>query len=283
MDKREELLTDYESLQEAFVRFSETSSRLERKYHMLLEETAKLREIIKQKDIEMKRQERLALLGETAAAIAHEVRNPLGSIKLFASLLKKDLEGNNGAIELIDHIDSSVVALDQVVKNILLFAKDQRIHFAPVNIHSIIREQVAVFEKGLPATGSIQLDLTANEYFWGNEISLRHVFHNLILNAFQASSYKCCVTIRSKDIGSEKCQIIVQDNGPGVKEGMLERIFDPFVTTKNEGTGLGLAVVRKILIEHQATIMCINENGAKFTMEFPRRMDLDQLDGGNDE
>lgn len=283
MDKPGEILPDYQSLQEAFRRFSETSAKLERKYHMLLEETAKLREIIKQKDIEMKRQERLALLGETAAAIAHEVRNPLGSIKLFASLLKKDLHDNPGAIELVGHIDSSIVALDQVVKNILLFSKDQKTHFAPINLHSIIKEQVVIFERGLPASAVIDMHLEANDYIWGNEVSLRHVFYNLILNSLQSTSYKCRIRISTRDVGQDWCEVIVHDNGPGITPDIIDKIFDPFVTTKNEGTGLGLAVVRKILIEHKATICCSNEDGAKFVMQFPKKISIDQNIGGDNE
>lgn len=262
---------DYESLKEAFIRFNEASARLERKYQMLLEETATLREIIKQKDIEMKRQERLALLGETAAAIAHEVRNPLGAIKLFASLLRKDIQDNAKAVELVDQIGTSINALDQVVRNILLFSKDQKMNFAPVHLHSIIQEQVATLKRSIAQNAHFKCDLNGSGFIWGNEASLRHVLHNLILNSLQATTYGG--TIRIGTTESKGCTILtLSDNGPGIQEGVFEKIFDPFVTTKNEGTGLGLAVVRKILIEHNASVSAVNDNGACFTIEFPKNI-----------
>lgn len=258
-----------EALKDAFVRFSEASSRLESKYQLLLEESQTLREVLRQKEEEIKRQERLAMLGETAAALAHEVRNPLGAIRLFVSLLRRDLSEKPKSIEIIDQIDGSISALDNVVSNILQFSRERKLVFAPVNIHSIIQEQLLRFPRSATNTATFELNLLANPFLNGNESSLRQVFYNLIFNALQATNHKGHIIISSEDAG-DQLRATLRDNGPGIPEEILNRLFEPFVTTKNEGTGLGLAIVKKIVEQHGGSIEVVNDHGAVFRITFPR-------------
>ena len=269
---------DRVTLQLAFKRFSEAGHRLEKKYELLRHEAEELRARLREKDAEIARTARLAMLGQTAAAIAHEVRNPLGSIKLFVSLLKQDLADRPDSLQIVDGINKSLATLDNVVANILQFSRQQKSSFAPVNIHSIIQEQAATLLPADRQSLSVRLDLQALPFISGNEHALRQVFCNLILNAFQAMRYSGNLSIRTWNADEGVFKAAVSDSGPGIPEHILCNIFEPFVTSKNEGTGLGLAIVKKILSEHHGHIEAANGEsgkGAVFTITLPRMIKED--------
>lgn len=266
-------------LKEAFKRFDESSQKLQERYEALVQETHGLRKEIELKDQELKRSEKLAMLGETAAALAHEVRNPLGSLKLFVSLLRKDLVENKNAIELIDNIDNSVEALDNVVSNILRFSKNEHLDFAALNIHSLILEQVSHYQLQDNHSLNFKIILKASPFIFGNEHALRQVFHNLILNAAQAMKNSGTITLESAD-ENEGIVVTISDSGPGIEESIKGKIFDPFITSKNEGTGLGLAVVSQVIRTHKGRITADNViqemgKGAKFSIHLPRLIKKD--------
>lgn len=256
-------------LEQAFERFSEASKRLETRYEALLKETEILREQVREKDLAIKRAEKLSMLGETAAAIAHEVRNPLGAMKLFVSLLQRDMADRPEAGKLLTHIDQNISTLDHVVSNILQFAKKQAVSLSPVNVHSLLREQVEHFRLG-PASSAISLELEGEPFIMGSEHALRQVFYNLLLNAQQATRYQGAISVSSRRADNGSLEMRVRDNGPGIDAAVIEKVFDPFVTTKNEGTGLGLAVVRQIVEDHGGTITGCNNGGAEFILSFPQ-------------
>jgi signal transduction histidine kinase len=257
-------------LEEAFHRFTETSSRLEAGYRKLLEETEDLRRALREKDREVKRTEKLALLGETAAALAHEVRNPLGAIKLFTSLLRREVNDRPGALELVDQLNRAIGSLDHVVTNILHFAKDSPGGFAPLNLLAIAHELVSQCRAQEQWQG-VELNVvhTGQCFMLGNEHTLRQALYNLILNAAQALRFRGRIELSITE-EHEFLRITVQDNGPGIDAAVLPTIFDPFVTTRTEGTGLGLAIVRRIIQQHSGTITVENAGGARFTLELPR-------------
>jgi len=265
-------------LREAFEVFSRAGKRLERRYRELQAESRRLRQRLQAKDEEIKRSERLAMLGETAAGIAHEVRNPLGAIKLYVSLLKRDLCDRPAALALVEEIGRSVTTLENVVANILQFSKDGSACSAPVNMHVLIQEQVSQFaasEKRM----TFELNLQGNPYITGDEHALGQVLRNLILNAVQAVKGEGRVKISTSDRGGalETC---VQDDGPGIETAVWDKIFDPFVTTKGNGTGLGLAIVKKIIDRHGGMITAENQGGARFSVVLPRGgVDVGDRDG----
>lgn len=238
------------TLQLAFARFSEAGSRLEKRYSELSRETEELRRRLKEKDAEIERSAKLAMLGETAAAIAHEVRNPLGAIRLFTSLLRQDLRERPESLQLVDEIEKSLTVLDHSVENILQFARKQKPSFAPLNLHALIQEQSDLLLRAQKSELRIELELGANPYIRGNEHALRQVFYNLFLNAAQAMHWNGCIRIKSADQAPGSVSICIHDSGPGIAESVRTRLFEPFVTTRSEGTGLGLAIVRQILESH---------------------------------
>jgi len=266
-----------ENLKLAFDKFTESSTQLQEKYHTLVREMEELKAELREKDLEVKRGERLALLGETAAAIAHEVRNPLGAIKLFLSLLRKDLQDREEAIGMINNIDKSITTINHVVSNILHFSKTDHIqNTSPINLNSIIQEQVATFDPAGDASHQITLDLQATPFIFGNEHSIRQVFHNLILNALQATKHRGQIEISTRSINEEKIEVVIEDDGPGISADLIKDIFDPFVTGKSEGTGLGLAIVKQIISQHGGEIRATNDKGAKFIIELPVRNSKNQ-------
>ena len=267
-----ELSTTHEGqfLADAFARFNEASARLEEHHNELQEEIHSLREQLQEKEREIERAARLATLGETAAAIAHEVRNPLGAIKLFVSLLREDVRNNPASVKLVDQVDTGIVSIEHVVSNILHFTKEQPKLLTPVNIHALLHEQIALIEPLHKGRVSTHLDLHGAPFMPGDEHSLRRMLHNLLLNALQAMKFNGSINVRCDGTRQDELIIEIRDKGPGIPAEVLPRLFEPFVTSRNEGTGLGLAIVKRIVQQHGGTIEARNDNGAIFTIQFKR-------------
>lgn len=257
-------------LEAAFARFNETGERLEAQYQALLQETEDLRSQLREKEKEIQRAEKLATLGETAAAIAHEVRNPLGAIKLFLSLLRRDVESVPSAVSLVDQIDTSIGSIDHVVENILQFSRDKNLSFGPINAHAVILEVIEILRPRGGQSGIIECHLDGNPFIVANEVALRQITHNLVLNGLQATRFSGFITVAFTDGENDTVNLVVSDNGPGIPEAICSTIFDPFVTTKNEGTGLGLAIVHQLVTQHGGTVRVQNDAGAQFTVVLPR-------------
>ncbi|MCB0332248.1 MAG: GHKL domain-containing protein [Bdellovibrionales bacterium] len=259
---------DAEMLREAFTKFTETSEKLQINYDALRKEATDLRTKLAQKELEVKRAEQLATLGKTAAALAHEIRNPLGAITLYVSLLRDDLAQSPEQLELVNAIGRSAESLNYVVTNILQFAKSKPPTMAPVNLFSLCQEvggEIAKSYQGITFTPLLE----GTPFLLGDAHALRQVLHNLFRNACQAMSGNG--EIRCAVLGNEKwCILKVRDTGPGIPAEVRESLFEPFVTTKNEGTGLGLAVVDQIVKQHKGSIRIDNlSSGAEIEILFP--------------
>ncbi|NDC37026.1 MAG: sensor histidine kinase [Proteobacteria bacterium] len=255
-------------LADAFARFNEASSRLEEHHAELQGEIDSLKEQLREKQREIERAARLATLGETAAAIAHEVRNPLGAIKLFASLLRQDVAHNPGSLKLVDQIDSGIMSIEHVVSNILHFTKDKPELFTPVNLHALLKEQLALLEPLHKDRATITISTSGTPYISGDEHSLRRAVYNLLLNALQATKYTGAIEVMCEQLSDVEILLVVRDNGPGIPPSVMPKLFEPFVTSRNEGTGLGLAIVKRIIEQHGGTIEAHNDNGAVFMIRF---------------
>jgi signal transduction histidine kinase len=253
-------------------RFNESSEKLELRHSALMQEVNELREQLERKEEEIKRSERLAMLGETAAALAHEVRNPLGAITLFISMLKSDIEDRPQALELVEEIDKSIASLEHVVSNVLHFAKSNKLQRGPVNVHSVLREVHSHFSSLYEPASTIELSLVGNPFIVADDQALRQCLYNLITNALQVTSYRGAVKIEAGESSDgEAVTITVRDNGPGIADEMIARVFEPFASGRSGGTGLGLSIVKRIVEAHGGTIVVRNAPGAEFTISLPRR------------
>ena len=208
-----------------------------------------------------KRNVRLAAMGEMAAELAHEIRNPLGSIKLFASLLEKDLENKPGA-ELANHISGGVQILENIVSNILTFSANVTPQRAPVSLVTLVEESLPLFELER-VRKRIELEILFPDQpplIEADAHLLKQVILNLCNNAIRAMETEGRLEIRVKR-REEFAELIITDNGKGIPEEVLHKIFDPFFTTFQGGTGLGLSVVNQIVDKHDGAIDISSEVG----------------------
>jgi signal transduction histidine kinase len=261
------------TLFEVLKRFNESTEKLETQHTSLIREVEDLREQLRAKDEEMKRAERLAMLGETAAGLAHEIRNPLGAITLFVSMLKADLTDRPESFDLVEQIEKSIKSLDGVVSNVLHFAKNQRLRCAPLNVHSVVQELVGHFSSLYSPQSAFEVSVEGNPFLLGDEQGIRQCLYNIINNSLQAISYAGVVRVSVADIhDGTGVQIVVSDDGPGIPEEILGKLFQPFTSGRREGTGLGLSIVRRIVDGHGGMVSARNTPHAEFSITLPRKV-----------
>jgi len=224
-----------------------------------------------------KRVERLSAMGEMAVELAHEIRNPLASIELFASLLAKDLSGD--LRRWAENIRVGIRSLNTIVSNMLHFAKPIPPTCSRVSIHEVIQEILNFVDPIMQQRDvRVESSLSAAEpVISGDQELLKQMMLNLIFNAMKAMPSQGSLTIRTRNISSgaaseePSClELQVQDTGIGIPPENLNRIFDPFFTTNKNGTGLGLSVVHQIVERHSGRIAVSSEvnRGTTFTIVF---------------
>lgn len=252
-------------------RFTESSGKLEIRYAALMEEVEQLRKQLDAKEEEIKRAERLSMLGETAAALAHEVRNPLGAITLFISMLKSDLGDRPQSLTLVEEIEKSITSLDGVVSNVLHFAKNNSVQRSPMNVHALLNEVTNHFQSVHGTSATFSLSVSGNPLILGDSQALRQVIYNLVMNSLQATQYQGAIALSVSDAGEdEDVTVRISDNGPGIPAEIAPRLFEPFASGRREGTGLGLSIVKRIVEAHGGTISVRNTPSAEFTITLPR-------------
>ncbi len=208
-----------------------------------------------------KRSEKFAAMGEMAANIAHEIRNPLGSIELFASLLVKDLPGKRDR-DRVSRIIASVKNVDNKISNLLLFTRNTPPTRRRVNLHDLLKE-IETFSEEIFTQGNIVFTIRyadMDPVVGGDAEMLKQVFFNLILNALQAMPEGGRLSIDTARCPAAAgnaapfVEIRLSDDGVGIAEENMGRIFDPFFSTREQGTGLGLAIVHNIVDMHGGSI-----------------------------
>jgi signal transduction histidine kinase len=223
-----------------------------------------------------KRGDRLSAMGEMAVELAHEIRNPLGGIELFASLLEKELPAESDPRRWAENIRTGTRSLENIVSNMLHFANPLAPRLAPVDLHSLV-EETARFTEPIMRQRDITLVTrlaASSAVLQGDRELLKQMLLNLILNAMQAMPARGALEITTSidGPGGGALELRVRDTGLGIAPENLPRIFDPFFTTNKNGTGLGLSVVHQIVERHSGSIRVSSEVGAgtTFTLLFPR-------------
>ncbi len=236
--------------------------------------SAIIRDITRLKLMEAKliESETLAAVGEMAASIAHEIKNPLagirGGIELIAEFFpKQDLKG-----AMIEEILHQIDRLDRTVKDLLIFAKPTLPEKSQWNINSIVGKVLNVLEED-PASHNIHFDRDLSDKLHPVKVDaqqMEQVFFNIGLNALQAMDHKGTLMVRTYERFERVC-IAFTDNGKGITSEAQKQIFKPFYTTKTKGTGLGLSIVKKIVDAHNGIIdiQSNRENGTTFTISLP--------------
>jgi len=226
---------------------------------------------------ENQRVERLSAMGEMAVELAHEIRNPLGSIELFASLLVKELSGVSK--RWAENIRIGIRSLNTIVSNMLHFANPLSPAFSTVNLHNLIQE-ILRFVDPIMSQRDVLVKTTLDAedaLIVADPELIKQMLLNLIFNAMKAMPSQgsltigtCSVDIRGGDNPSRGLELQISDTGIGIPPENLGRIFDPFFTTNKKGTGLGLSVVHQIVEKHSGCISVSSEvnRGTTFTIAF---------------
>jgi len=233
------------------------------------------------------RKKRLASMGEMATRIAHEIRNPLGSMELNATMLIEETEGKGQAEILARRLGSGVRVLSQILANLLYFARGADLRPERFPVDQVVRDAVEFASPLLQEKGiRVRIDPGPEPlYARGDALMLRQALLNLVLNGMEAMEPGGRLRIgliRTREIqgiltGRPVVKIRVEDEGPGIQEDVLDRIFDPFFTTKSRGTGLGLSIVNNILESHGGIVEVESRKGegACFTVSLPLNEEVD--------
>jgi two-component system sensor histidine kinase HydH len=206
---------------------------------------------VKRLEKELQRSERLAALGKMAAGVAHELRNPLSSIKGLALLLKSNFAVSSNEAETADILVKEVERLNRSIGELLDYAKPGHLRRDAISIQEIIEKTVLLVRVDAESYGIIIRVETGDELpmISVDKDKMNQVFLNLFLNAIQAMEQGGELMVRTEKDG-QNILITVRDNGVGIESENLARVFDPYYTTKNDGTGLGLAMSSKLVEEH---------------------------------
>ncbi len=222
--------------------------------------------------------EKMAALGEVAAGIAHEIRNPLVSIGGFTRRVLKKVDDDSPIKEYLEVIIKEVERLEKTLRDVLSFSQDlNAIQFQPNDLTLAIDAALSYmrleFEEGMI---TIAKDYSDIPKIYGDERQLRHLFFNLFLNARQAMKKGGVIGVRTYQYVDEEQQapfvaVEVTDTGGGIPPHILQNIFNPFFTSKPQGTGLGLSIAHRIVKRHNGDIEVINHpsEGASFIVKFP--------------
>ncbi len=252
--------------------YRQTAEELQKAYQKLREQT----DLILEKEEQLRRAERLSTMGELAAGIAHEIRNPLASIKGTAEILLDAATPDPKREEFMKLMLNEVNRLNSVVTNFLGLARFQRLNRESASISDILwrmlhimdlqlgRKNIAARAHFAPDLPELRLDVSQME----------HAILNLLLNAVASmpnGGVLSLTTRLEKRNGADAVQVEITDTGVGIAPEHLSHIFDPFFTTKSDGTGLGLPIVKRILKAHGGAISISSEpgRGTRVTLTLP--------------
>ena len=218
------------------------------------------------------RNDRLAIMGQLAAGAAHEIRNPLTSIRSTIQYVQKDIENPVKAkmtVELLDEVDR----INEIIQGLLSFSSPDKLKPEKINIQQLINQTILLIANTAKKKGcdiSVEFNTEKTELI-ADASQLKQVFLNIVMNAIQALQDKGVVnvvvdfndTVEDKFNDSEGGEYIISfiDNGIGISSENMEKMFDPFYTTKDDGTGLGLSISYGIVIQHGGDISVESELG----------------------
>ncbi len=255
--------------QERSVELQKTASGLKESYQKLQYQSEQIIVIEEQ----LRRAEKLSTLGEMAAVLAHEIRNPLGSIRGTAEILKDDYQPGDSKYEFIEIQIKETERLNRVVEDFLHMARPQQTDRQPCLVHNELDTIVTLVQK---EAKDRQVKLVLQPQLFEVTINadgekLRQAFLNIVINALQATPHGGSVTISTAVSENDFFEIRFNDTGSGIEAEHLSRIFEPFFTTKPKGTGLGLAISKKIIESHNGKLLIESDlrQGTTVTVRLP--------------
>jgi signal transduction histidine kinase len=270
---------DILNLEDVITAWQGATHRLEQTHASLRAEVVRLTNELAIKNRELARKNRLADLGQIASHVAHEVRNNLVPVSLYAGHLRRRLAGDADAVQVVEKIESGLLALDAMVHDLLNFTADREPQLGPVPLRPLIEEMFESLAPQLSAQGVTKtVNVPASVVVQADREALRRAVLNLVLNAVDAMPGGGCITVTAVQL-RESIELEIADDGPGLSEEAKRRAFEPFFTTKSNGIGLGLAIVYRLVESHGGDVTARNcpEGGAAFTIRLPRRAALEKV------
>lgn len=228
----------------------------------------------------LRQQEKMAAVGQLAAGIAHEIRNPLASISGSVQLMMGNPQAHSEEdLKLMRIVDKEINRLNGLISEFLDYVRPEKLSGVPVNLNTVIREVVESLQFNPKLRKDVEQDLQLNAQcqIIGNRDKLKQALLNFVINAYQAMDKAPKPILKIETVDQKDVVVmIIRDNGSGIKAENIHRIFEPFHTTKPQGTGLGLAVTHKILQAHDAVVFVESTEGqgTKFLVEFPAHRDV---------
>ena len=231
----------------------------------------------------LRRSESLAAVGQATAQVAHEIRNPLGSIRLGVSMLRDSVTNDQDALNTIELVERGISHLNKLVVDVTQYSRQKELERSTVDLHESLERSIDLVSERIR-----EKNATVERVFAGRTIlgqwdpyQLRQVFVNVIANAVDASQENSAVLISTELLPTETngdgqppktyARITISDQGKGMDKATRDRIFEPFFSTKKRGTGLGLAIVKQIVEQHGGRISVASEpgHGSKFKIDLP--------------
>ena len=263
-----------ESLKEAFSIFNRTSERLGDAYQRLESRTSALCSEISEVETQ-EREERLQSMGWLITRVVHEIRNPLGSIELISSLLRRELKNDIDKQNLLNHVIFGVKNIDNALSNFLHFAHSPKPKFDAAGLHEVVTGCLEVVSHMIEKNHiEVISDIPDDIQIYCDKSLMRQVFVNLFLNSLHAMPPGGALTIKAFEKNdSETIDVYLKDTGSGIRAEDIKKIFDPFFTTKENGTGLGLTIVHNIITAHGGSIKAYSKSGegSLFVINIPKK------------
>ncbi|MEN8244272.1 MAG: ATP-binding protein [Thermodesulfobacteriota bacterium] len=236
----------------------------------LAEQTRQTKGELKDMEDHVKRVEKLASMGEMAAGLAHEIKNPLASLAGSIQILKEELSYNSENHKLMQIVLRETDRLNSLVSDFLLFAKPPQGNLEKIKLDRALEETLELFEKNGDCAGRISIDRQLLPDIWVemDPVHLRQVLWNLLLNASEAIEGGGTISVTMDSHRARKVSIAIADTGIGIPEACLKNIYDPFFTTKTRGIGLGLSIVHRILESYASRLDVESDQGIGTTFRF---------------
>ncbi|MEK6701271.1 MAG: ATP-binding protein [Planctomycetota bacterium] len=276
-------------LGELLLAFNDVTGKLQTAHEQLRAEVARLTRELSDANEQLERARRLAALGEMAAGIAHEVRNPLGSIRLYARMLTQDLADRPGERAISEKIARAASHLDTVVGDVLTFSRELRVRRQATTAGTVFDGVLeACCHDGVAGWNTIRITRTGDSVeLNADALLVQQALVNIVRNAIEAmvetsdpaQPHELALGARKSRVrGQEEVVLSVRDTGPGVAPEIVQRMFNPFFTTRTTGTGLGLAIVHRIVDAHAGRVSVANNaertpgaRGAVFGLHIPMK------------
>ncbi|MDQ3755320.1 MAG: ATP-binding protein, partial [Acidobacteriota bacterium] len=249
-----------DQVQRARARAEKTSTELQRAY-------SELRQTFEQ----LLRADRINSVGELSAAVVHEVRNPLASIKGAVEILEDEISPDSPRREFAEIIKQEVDRLDALVGEFLRFARPPKPAVAPASLNEIVQSVCTLIsQRAETQRVFVETEVVSDLPLVPVDAEqIKQLLLNLAINALQAMPHGGRLVLRTR-LDAERAVVEVEDTGGGVDPGLRARVFDPFFTTKEKGTGLGLSIAYKIALEHGGSLSIVDgKQGALFRLSLP--------------